>query len=305
MKKIYIFLIISGILFSGFFVYKLKFEKSGIVEIIPKNEKNLTRNQQTPYRNPNIPDFSIDADSAISVAIDKSGNEKVLYAKDPDKKMLIASITKLMTATVVLDNYDFSQKVKISREAVNQGGILNAGDTFTVGTLFHIILIASDNTAAYTFSKMMPKGKFADLMNLKAKEFGLTNTYYGNSVGFGLENHSTASDLVKLSYQLLTKYPLIFQTSVTDEYDIRDVGGGFDYKTKNADKLLAENGLINYEDRIIGAKMGENEKAGGCLVLILNAPNNDGYIINVILDSKYRFTEMTKLVNWIDAAYTW
>lgn len=271
-----------------------------------KSNKDISVNNATvPYRDPKVEDFQIDANSAISVVIDDNGNEKVLFEKDPDEKLLIASITKLMTAAVVLDNYDFSQKVKISRMAVHMGGLLNVGDTFTVDTLFHIILIASDNTAAYTFSEMMPKGKFVELMNLKAKEFGLTNTYYSNSVGFGLENHSTANDLVKLSYQLLKKYPLIFKTSYTDEYDIYDVGGGFHYKTANTNKLLAENEVVKYEDRIIGGKLGENNIAGGCLVLVLKAPNNNGYIINVILNSKYRFTEMSELVDWVDTAYKW
>lgn len=301
--------VVGVVLIGGILIYKnYQYYSNNALDDVSRaginSNKNISvNNTAVPYRDPKVEDFKIDAVSAISVAIDDNGREKVLFEKNIDKKLLIASITKLMTAAVVLDNYDFSRKAKISRNGVHKGGLLNAGDTFTVDTLFHIILIASDNTAAYTFSEMMPKGRFVELMNLKAKEFGLTNTYYSNSVGFGLKNHSTANDLVKLSYQLLKKYPLIFKTSSTDEYDIYDVGGGFHYKTANANKLLAEN--TNWEDRIVGGKLGENEIAGGCLVLVLKAPNNNGYIINVILNSKRRFTEMGELVDWTDAAYKW
>jgi serine-type D-Ala-D-Ala carboxypeptidase (penicillin-binding protein 5/6) len=282
-----------------------------VYEAWPKNSfENVQQQQQQPSPSPLLPvrdssigDFEINAESAISVAINNSGQEETLFEKNPNEKMKIASITKLMTAAVVLDNYDLSQKAMVSKAGVMQGGLLNVGDSFSADTLLHVMLVGPDNTAAYTFSEMMAKDKFAELMNQKAKQFGMGDTYYANSVGFGSGNHSTASDLVKLSYQLLKNYPSIFPMSAILKYNINDLTGGFHYRTTNADKLLAEN--IKWKDRIIGGKPGENSVAGGCLVLALKAPNNDGYIINVILNSKYRYTEMKKLVDWIDTAYQW
>jgi serine-type D-Ala-D-Ala carboxypeptidase (penicillin-binding protein 5/6) len=296
--------VVGVVLVGGILEYrKYQSSLSNISTSNPVVKINANNGLQLPERNYQIGDFTTDAKSAMSVEMDNNGQERVLFEKNIDEKLLIASITKLMTAAVVLENYDLSQTVKIGRPAVLQGGLLNVGDTFSVDTLLHMILIAPDNTAAYTLGEIMGKQKFVGLMNLKAKEFGLSNTNYVNSVGYGLGNHSTARDLVSIAFHLLKQHPEIFTISSAPTYDIYNVARTFHYKVTNADKLLAES--TGLKDRIIGGKLGENNVAGGCLLLVFKSPDMNEYIINVILDSKLRFTEMKELVDWTDTAYKW
>ncbi len=243
-------------------------------------------------------ELNINAESFISTRVDSS-QQVVLIGKNQQKQLLIASLTKLMTAMVSLDNYDFSQNITISKEAVAQGGFFKAGEVFPVKTLLYAALIGSDNSAAYALSELMGKDKFFNLMNIKAKELGLLNTYYSNSVGFGLENHSTAEDLVKLTKQILEKYSLIFQITLIPEFNVYDLNGKFHHKVLTTNQLLTDPSL-NWRSAIIGGKTGNNEEAGECLILVLKYPDSKNYLISVILNSKDRFGEMKNLIDWVN-----
>lgn len=262
-------------------------------------ERMLDKNVETviqPKR-----ELTINAESVISVRV-LNGQQHVLFSKNDQEKLLIASLTKLMTAVVSLENYDLLQNVKISKEAVAQGGFFKTGEIFPVKTLLYAALVGSDNSAAYALSELMGKGKFVNLMNLKAKDIGLLNTYYSNSVGFGLKNHSTTEDLVGLAKYIVEKHPLIFQITLIPEFTVYDLDGNFHHKVLTTNQLLT-NLSFNWRSAILGSKTGNNKEAGECLVLVLKSPDGKGYFINAILNSKDRFEEMKKLIDWVNANY--
>lgn len=274
-------------------------------QILEEKLKNLK-----PLRNWQVEELKIKAKSAISVLLNDEGRQRILFEKNSNKILPIASLTKLMTANIVLENYDLSREIQISEKAVTQEGEtgkLKAGKIFPTKYLLYPLLIESSNGAAFSLVNdynEMGEEKFVELMNLKAKELGLKNTNFVNFTGldpqtkFGLEepnrtlNSSTAEDLVKLTQYLLKK-PLIWEILSTQKFN------RYEAELINTNKLLKE------IPGVIGGKTGYTEKAGGCMLLVLKAPKNQGLLINIILGSGDRFGEMEKLVNWVNIAYKW
>jgi len=262
-----------------------------------------------PFRNKNIPDLEIEAKSAISVLVDNEGKEKVLFEKESNQKLPMASLTKLMTAWVVLEYYDLSKEITISKLATNQYGDirkLEEGKTFTTEYLLYPLLMESSNGAAFALTNDY-EGNFIELMNREAKKIGLDDTLFNNSSGLDPEdskteiNYSTANDLVKLTKKLLEK-PLI--------WDILSIPKYSEYGPEliNTNRFLTIGYPADWQDRIIGGKTGYTDKAGGCLLLVIKAPRSQGFLISIILGSdgkENRFEEMRKLIDWLNQAYKW
>jgi len=276
---------------------------------------NLNLSTFKPLRNWNIEDLQLKAKSAISVEVTKEGKTKVLFEKASSQKLPIASLTKLMTAYLILENHhDLSETIKITPEMVNQEeeiGNLKPGEVFKIRDLLYMSLIESSNDAAFALASGLKENSsqsFVDLMNEKAEELGLKNTYFANPTGLDPDNpenpinYSTAKDLAKFA-QFLLKKPFLLETSITPELDIYLANGIFHHRVKNTNVILREN--LKWRNLIIGGKTGWTPRAGGCLLLILKNPKSNSFIINVILGSEDRFEEMKKLINWIFTAYKW
>ena len=126
---------------------------------------------------------------------------RVLYAQNPDAKMLIASTTKILTALVAIEEGDLSATVKVSREAAYTEGssmYLKEGETLTLETLLYGLLLCSGNDAAVAVAEGVGGSvdKFVDRMNEKAKALGMTHSSFANPNGLDDEKHySTARDM--------------------------------------------------------------------------------------------------------------
>lgn len=272
-------------------------------ELIQKEIKKFK-----PIRNWQVEDLKIEATSAIAVEIDDKGTQKVLFKKASSEVLPIASISKLMTALVVLENQELSQIVEISKKAVlieGESGKLKIGEIFKTQDLLYPLLMESSNDAAQAISEVTGEQTFVGLMNFEAENLGLKNTSFVNPTGLDPEtagplNSSTAEDLVKLTNHLLKTQPLIWEILATSEFDLYSSDGVYHHKVLNNNKLLKD-----WPERIVGAKTGYTDKASGCIILVLKIPNSDNLLINVILGSGDRFEEMKKLVNWLDQAYIW
>lgn len=266
-------------------------------------------NKLKPIRHRNVEDLEIRATSVISVFLDNKGKEKILFEKESGKILPIASLTKLMTALVVLENYDFSKEIKISEKAVEQPedlGKLVAERIFPVKYLLYPLLMESSNDAAFSLANDydgMTGEKFVTLMNSAAQKLNLNDTFFVNPSGLDPEtktpktkiNYSTASDLAKLTKELLKK-PLIWEILSTPRYNLY------------GPELLNTNELLGEIPEIVGGKTGYTYTAGGCMVLVTIAPKDAGFLVNVILGTdghNGRFGEMKKLANWLNTAYKW
>lgn len=263
-----------------------------------------------PLPNKTAENLNIQPKSGISVLVKLSGQEKTLFEKDKNKILPIASLTKLMTAKIVLENYELEEIITISEKAVaieGDSGEFKIGETFKIKDLLYSLLMESSNDAAFALSEVIGKKSFVNLMNFEAESLGLQNTYFADCMGLdpkiaeGPINYSTVEDLAKFTNYLL-KNPLIWEISGTKEFDLYDANGIFHHQIKNTNKLLES---VVWQAKIIGGKTGWTPRAGDCLLLVVKAPKSQGYLINIILGSEDRFGEMEQLLNWGEKAYKW
>ena len=256
----------------------------------------------SPSRNHQTEELKIEAEAAISVETNLSTQGKILFKKNETKILPIASLSKLMTALVVLDNYNLEyQTVVTETDVLQEGeqGDLKAGQSLSIKNLLYILLIESSNDAAYCLSGIMGQDDFITLMNLEAEALGLLNTYFVDPSGLSAGSYSTAEDLVTLTQHLLNKYPVIWEIIKLKEYDLYLNNGQFHHKLISTNKLLGE------IPEVVGGKTGWTKEAMGTFMVIEKSPKKGSYLINVVLGSLDRLEEMKKIINWLNIAYEW
>lgn len=237
-----------------------------------------------------------------SIAQDIDSGE-ILFEKNPDERLKIASITKLMTLLIVLEENKLDDVVTISRTAAGTPGstmFLAAGEQITEENLIYGALINSANDAAVALAEHNAgsSAAFVVKMNNKAKDLGLTNTHFSNPVGLDdSDNYSSSRDIANLG-KYLYHNPLIKKIAKIKNMDVRSVSGNYTHKLESTNKLLDSYLKIN------GLKTGTTDDAGRCLIAI--AENKDGHeIVTVVLNSPDRFGESKILIDWVFRAFTW
>lgn len=237
--------------------------------------------------------------SSVAYVIDQNTGES-LFDKNSRAVVPIASITKLMTAMVVLDSKEpMTDQIEVTDEdrdyEKNTGSRLSVGSVLSREDMLHIALMASENRAAAALSRYFPGGRpaFLAAMNAKAKQLGMTDTHFENPTGLTSQNVSSARDLVKMvnaAYQ----YPLIRKFSTDHSYEV--------YTGKRSLAYNSTNALVRNPTWDIGLqKTGFINEAGECLVM--QATIHGRPMIMVLLDSsgKYsRFADATRLRTWLD-----
>lgn len=255
-----------------------------------------------PIRNWDIDDPQSQTRAALVFDLKKN---KILYEEKIDKILPIASITKLMTALIVLNNIDIEEITVISEEAIAAYGVkggLVINEKISVKNLLYALLMESSNDAAMVLAEAVENStgqNFVELMNKKAEELGLGNTYFIDPSGYDPANISTAKDIVQLVAFSLN-YPIIWQILKTPTITLFSADGEISHYWTNTDKLL--NRLPN----IVGGKTGYTEEAQGCLVLVIKQSQlQSNYLITVVLGAQERFLETEKLIEWVEEAYKW
>ena len=257
-------------------------------------------------RKPRAEEIKIGARAAISISL-KGKREKVLFEKNSQEILPIASLTKLMTALVVFnlkDYYDFEDKIVISEKAISQEGKskfrpLTEGDIFSVKNLVYIMLLESSNDAAYALSEHVGEKAFVGMMNLKKEDIGLGNTFFINPTGLDPDNprnprnYSTARDIADLAKYILKNHPEIFEITSLRSFEVADSKGRTLY-------FIPENTneLIDEFPQIAGGKTGWTPSARGCLLVVMEESNQT--YVNVVLGSEKRFEEMREIIRKIN-----
>ncbi|XUW89454.1 D-alanyl-D-alanine endopeptidase [Burkholderia sp. M6-3] len=237
--------------------------------------------------------------SSVAYVVDQNTGEP-LFDKNSRAVVPIASITKLMTAMVVLDSKEpMTDQLEVTDEdrdyEKNTGSRLSVGSVLSREDMLHIALMASENRAAAALSRYFPGGRpaFLAAMNAKARQLGMTDTHFENPTGLTSQNVSSARDLVKMvnaAYQ----YPLIRRFSTDHSYEV--------YTGKRTLAYNSTNALVRNPTWDIGLqKTGFINEAGECLVMQANIHGRP--MVLVLLDSsgKYsRFADATRLRTWLD-----
>jgi len=255
--------------------------------LVENQEKNLpVKELEEP---PEESTEKINAQSFISLKTNLLNEDKIVNQKNIDLKLPIASFTKLMTAIISLDNYNLSQNIFLTESANLQSPMkidFKIGDNFTIKNYLYVMLIESSNKAAFALAEQIGEENFVNLMNQKAKEIGLKNTYFADPTGLSSKNVSTINDLVIFVKYIIKNYPAIAEISTIKKYELLGFG-----EIENTNQLL-----VDFPE-IILSKTGFTNDAKGCLLIVLNNPKDSDYFINIILGSENRFLEMEKLIN--------
>jgi D-alanyl-D-alanine endopeptidase (penicillin-binding protein 7) len=239
--------------------------------------------------------------SRLALVFDPALGE-TLYAKQPDEVAPIASITKLMTAMVVLDAaLAPEERITITRDDRDlirySGSRLQPGATLTRDQLLRLALMASENRAANALGRTYPGGRLAFVqdMNKKARFIGMKSSHFADPAGLDSGNVATARDMVKL-VRAAQKYPLIREATTTRTMSVRPYKGKGELRFNNTNRLLK-----NAAWHIQLSKTGYLNEAGRCLVM--QASIGKQPLIIVLLNSFGKLTpfgDSNRIRKWIE-----
>ena len=244
---------------------------------------------------------SLKVRSLKAIVVNQNTGE-IIYEKNADVRASIASLTKLMTAMVVLDSgLDLNKEIKLTKADIDRvkrtTSRLPIGTKLTKYELLKVALISSDNRAAFALSRSYPSGRkgFINAMNVKAIQLGMQNSQFRDPTGLDKRNISTAKDLLKL-VRAAYQYPVIRDLTTTPSESIK-IG-----RKRNSIGFNNTNPLVRKGVWDIGlSKTGFIRESGRCLVL--QTTINGEPIIIVLLNSYgklTRFADVKRIRNWMN-----
>ena len=239
--------------------------------------------------------------SVTALVVDEQ-SQKVVYAKNPEPTHPIASITKLMTALVVIQNHqDLEETLTVTQEDVDtlrySHSHLRVGTRATRLDFLRMALVASENRAAAALARNFPGGTtaFVQQMNLQAQKLGMKDTHFEDASGLNGANVATAQDLAVL-VSTAVKVPLIHEITTRSEIQVPIGRGGRLVTLHNTNPLVAQEGW-----QIGLSKTGFINEAGQCLVM--QATIRQRPTIIVLLDSRghhARFSDANRVRRWLE-----
>ena len=265
-----------------------------------------TANKQAEADQAHNNDLAITAKAAVLI---DNASGRILYAKNKDKKLIPASITKIMTLLLIFESIEqgkckLEDKVTVSEYAASMGGsqvFLEPGETQDVNTMIKCISIASANDAAVAMAEHLAGSEqsFIKRMNKKAKALGMKHTHFKNCNGLddSIESghYSSAYDVALMSQSLVSKYPDISKYSTVWMDTITHITK----KGKKKFGLTNTNKLIRTYQGITGLKTGSTSKAKYCLSA---TAQRDGISLTAVImaapDPKIRFVQAAALLDY-------
>ncbi|MTW85002.1 D-alanyl-D-alanine carboxypeptidase [Virgibacillus dakarensis] len=257
-------------------------------------EKDAAEADQTPNLAP-------DAKSAILMERDTG---KMLFDKNANEKLPPASMTKIMTLLLIMEELDkgnvkLDEKIQISERAASMGGsqlFLEAGEEMTVNDLLKGISIASGNDASVAMAERLAGSEeaFVKKMNKKVKELGLKNTHFQNCTGLPAEDHySTAYDMAVMAKELLKYEKITDYTSIYEDYLRKG--------TEDEFWLVNTNKLVKFYPGVDGLKTGYTNEAKYCLTA--TAEKENMRVIAIVMGAKTTKERNATVTQMLDYAF--
>ena len=280
-----------------------------------KNDTALGESGFLPQRKTDYADTEVSAGS--SVVIDVDSGTILHYDKGRDH-MPIASLTKIMTAVLVMENVkNLDEPVTINKEDISTEAAkvgcpsssapcssepLQVGEKITVKNLLTAMLIDSANDAAIALGKYVAgsQAAFAEMMNEKAKGLNLGDSHFCNPSGLDAKGcYSSAYDLARIAAYSM-RYDTLWKIMDTQKASVSSFDGKYVHSLKNTDPLIGQ--AANF----LGGKTGYTYSAGESLMLAAADPETGNHkIIAVILNDDNRWKDMQSLIGWTFANYDW
>ena len=244
-------------------------------------------------------DLALNAKSAILIDVDTG---KILFEKNKDERLKVASLTKMMSQLLILEAkekglFDWNEKVKVSANAAGYGGsqiYLSPGEEMEIEDLMKGISMASANDATVALAERIAgsEEKFVSMMNNKVKELGLKNTNFKNPTGLDEEdNYSSSYDLSVIARELLRHKEILRFSSLYEDYLRED--------TKNKFWLVNTNKLVRLYEGCDGLKTGYTDDA--LYTMAVTAKRGSMRLLTIVLgekESKVRNKEVVELLDY-------
>lgn len=256
---------------------------------------NQVEIKKGPVRNWNVLDPKISAEAVMIQSLDENFP---FLNYNTYKTWPIASLTKLLTAVLVVEEVGLDKKIMISERAVaseGEAGNLKSGEIYTSQDLLKIMLLSSSNDAATAFEDYFGGNEaFLKLINQKAAKLGMTQTIFHDGSGLSDLNRSTASDLFRFIKYILEHEPQIFNWTRLERFLVQPIN------ESNTETIYNINPLVS-NSAFWGGKTGTSEEARENLIAIFSL--GDYRMAMVILGSPNRVKEAETLLEWAKKAY--
>lgn len=254
-------------------------------------------NENLIYRaNWDLPDPPLKAKAALAKLWSP---EFDFYRFNTGDRWPLASLTKLMTAVVALEEAGQEKIAAISLSAVateGPAGNLEVGEEYSVRDLMKAMLVVSSNDAAAAIAEFYGQEQFINRMNVKAALLGMRQTSFADPTGISFLNQGTAEDLEKLVKYIYEKHPELLEITRQKSVRILDL-------SKNSEKELLNinNFAFNGHPDFVGGKTGFTDEAGGNLLSIFDHQGKK--VLVIVFGTEDRFGETEKLYNWVQSAF--
>jgi len=311
--QLVLILLIIGGLFAGLIIPKtmalLNRDKNSLnASVVENNESLLATSSASVETIQKLENVSILAESAYVWDIKE---QRVLYQKNQDRQLPLASVTKLMTALVAYELVPDDTLATIDFDSVNQesAGTLRVGEVFKVKDLADFALITSHNSAAYTLADAVgeklgnkdPVAQFVAGMNIRAKELGLNSLEFLNPTGLDVSTHTPGAvgnvrDVTFLMEYIISNYPEILIPTVSRTTRLYNQNGDY-HEARNTNRMIQD------MPNLIGSKTGYTDLAGGNLIVAIDI-GFDRPIIIVVLGSTLdgRFSDVNTLIKAVQTS---
>ena len=226
--------------------------------------------------------------SAHSILLRNLTSGDILMKKNESDSWPMASLTKLMMASIAFENIDLNSKILITKASTNQpsNSLLKAGEYYSASDMIKISLINSNNASAFALAESFGYEKFMSLMQAKANMLGMKNSAFYDPTGISSLNKSTALDFEILGKYLYENHKDILDITAEKNGEITEITSGIK-------KSFTSTNIFAGKDYFIGGKTGYTLEAQGNLFSIFQAGNK--VILSIVLGSKSRFEDTQKI----------
>lgn len=285
-------------------------------DLLPEGQDNIGSgafNSQTAFLLPvSEPTYFPIRDTAVlppeltakSFLIYDTKNGKIIFSKDPTRALPVASLTKLLTAVVALENLGDQEVITITKESYNvdgEGAIFHLQEQLYFKDLLGAMLVKSSNDAAMAIAETVEQKTgqtFTVSMNLKALQIGMDRSDFFDPAGLNDEGYSSARDMLRL-VQYAKRYPEIQNLISLKSLTVSSADGRFLHN------FVSTNRLWDDLPGLIGGKTGYTDGALGCMIAEENLPEQGSSLVIILLGSADRFREIKKLSDWSTTAFRW
>lgn len=235
-------------------------------------------------------------DAAVLAADLTTGT--VYDAVSAGRRWPTASLTKLMSATIVEDRFSPDTEITITENmfaADPDEQTLVVGGTYTVSDLLHLMLLPSSNVAAEAVAAFYGRDAFLAEMNARAAAWGMADTHFNDPSGISAGDESTANDFLKLAQKVNADYPEIFAVTRTPQFYITEQNSEKKILIKSINDFAGTSGFV-------GGKTGHTVQADGNLLSVFRNGSGDPFFV-VVLGSDDRFGDTKEIHSWLTANF--